>query len=195
MKNKINFTPFILLAVMILSIAGYFFFAGRYRADLSISSVPSAVNFWGYFISSFLTMELVAFHIVPPFSALLLFLVSRNKNFLNSLWFCEHSWEKTFYDFIKVKQWKTRVGTYDKKLFAGKNFSKEKLVMTITQSELVHEIVFILSFCPVCLTKTFGHLPLLVVLCTIFAAANLPFIFIQRYNRPRVLKMQERKPK
>lgn len=189
MKNKINFTPFILLGVMTLSIAGYFFFGGRYRAD------ASSINFWGFFISSFLTMELVAFHIVPPFSALLLFIISRNKNFLNSFWFRECNWEKHFYDFIKVKQWKTRVGTYDKKLFAGKNLSKEKLVMTITQSELVHEIVFLLSFCPIYLAKTFGHTPLLVVLCIIFAAANLPFIFIQRYNRPRVMKMQERKPK
>jgi len=189
MKNRINFLPFVLLDVMILSIAGCLFFGGRWCSNAG----SSGFVFWGFFFSSFLAAETVIFHLVPPFSALLLFLISRDKNFLNSFWFREHAWEKKFYASIKVKSWKASVGTYDKRLFSGNNFSKDKLVLTMTQSELVHEIIFLMSFVPLKLVKIFGHLPLLVFLCVLFAAANLPFIFIQRYNRPRILKMKERK--
>lgn len=186
MKTKVNFTPFILLGILILSIAGYFFFGSRYNLQ------KSDFTFIGFFISSFLAIELLIFHLVPPFSALMLFLISRNKDFLNGFWFKEYSWEKGFYKFIKVKRWKTRIGTYDKNLFSSKNFSKEKLLMTITQSELVHEIIFVLSFLPLYFMKDFGHTFLLAVLCTVFALLNLPFVFIQRYNRPRIISFKSK---
>lgn len=75
--------------------------------------------------------------------------------------------------------------------FRGKNFSKENLILSMTQSELVHEMIFLFSFLPITMSNSFGHFGLLLILCSIFALSNLPFIFIQRYNRPRVLKIKK----
>lgn len=180
--KKRNFLPFVLLGFMLIFIAAFFIFKNRYQTD------ASEFNFWGLFLSSFFAMELVIFHITPPFCALLLFLISRNKNFLNSWWFRQKSWEKKFYDFIKVKKWKDSALTYGKSLYSAKNVSKEKLILNITQSEIVHEVIFFLSFFPLTLAKYFGHFPLLICLCVLCAVLNLPFVFIQRYNRPRILK-------
>lgn len=180
--KKRNFLPFILLSFMLIFIVSFFVFFNRYQTD------ASEFNFWGFFLSSFFAMELLIFHITPPFCALLLFLISRDKNFLNSWWFRQKSWEKKFYDFIKVKKWKDSALTYGKTLYSAKNLSKEKLIFNITQSEIVHELIFLLSFYPLKLAKYFGYLPLLICLCVLCALSNLPFIFIQRFNRPRILK-------
>ncbi len=172
---------------MLIFVTTFFIFKNRYQRD------ASEFNFWGFFLSSFFAMELVIFHITPPFCALVLFLISRNKNFLNFWWFRQKSWEKKFYDFIKVKKWKDSAFTYDKNLYSSKDFSKEKLILNITQSEIVHEVIFFLSFYPLKLAKYFGHLPLLIFLCVLCAVSNLPFIFIQRFNRPRFLRILNKK--
>lgn len=182
MTKKRNFLPFVLFGFMMIFIAAFFVFKNRCQTD------TSEFNFWGLFVSSFFAMELVIFHITPPFCALLLFLISRDKNFLNSWWFRQKSWEKKFYDFIKVKKWKDSALTYGKSLYSSEKFSKEKLILNITQSEIVHEVIFLLSFFPLKLAKYFGHLTLLICLCVLCAVSNLPFVFIQRYNRPRILK-------
>lgn len=182
MTKKRNFLPFVLFGFMMVFIAAFFVFKNRCQTD------TSEFNFWGLFVSSFFAMELVIFHITPPFCALLLFLISRDKNFLNSWWFRQKSWEKKFYDFIKVKKWKDSALTYGKSLYSSEKFSKEKLILNITQSEIVHEVIFLLSFFPLKLAKYFGHLLLLICLCVLCAVSNLPFVFIQRYNRPRILK-------
>lgn len=184
MTKKRNFLPFVLLGFMMIFIGAFFVFKNRYQTD------ANKFNFWGLFLSSFFAIELVIFHITPPFCALLLFLISRDKNFLNSWWFKQKSWEKKFYDFIKVKKWKDSAFTYGKSLYSAKKFSKEKLILNITQSEIVHEVIFLLSFYPLKLAKYFGYFPLLIYLCVLCAVSNLPFIFIQRYNRPRILKSE-----
>lgn len=185
MKKKFNFVPFILLGILILNLVLHFIFKTRYN------SFRTTFNYIVYFASTFVSFELLIFHLCPPFCALLLFLITRNRNYKKSKYFWGTKSEQRFYNFIKVKHWKNHALTYDDRIFRGKNFSKENLILSMTQSELVHEMIFLFSFFPITMSNSFGHFGLLLILCSIFALSNLPFIFIQRYNRPRVLKMKK----
>lgn len=176
--SRLNLTPFILLAALILSVALTFFFRPRYREN------PGEF-FWQYFFSVFAASELVIFHLTPPFAALITFLATRKSNYYDSWWFRQRNWEKNLCKAIRLKKWKAGIFTYSKKLFAS-GISKERVMINMTQSEIVHELIFALSFLPILLGKQFGHFALLAVLCAIFALANVPFILIQRFNRPRI---------
>ncbi len=136
-KKKLNLTPFVMLAVFVASVVLTFVFKSRYKEN------PKPLSFLGLFFSSFVAIEMLVLHISPPFCALILFLVSRRKNWYNGWYF--------------------------------------------TQSEFVHVAAFLLGFAPLFLAPYFGHFRLLLILCVLSAAANLPFIWIQRYNRPRIL--------
>ena len=176
--SRLNLTPFILLAALILSVVLTFFFRPRYREN------PGEF-FWQYFFSVFGASELVIFHLTPPFAALITFLATRKSNYYDSWWFRQRNWEKNLCKAIRLKKWKAGILTYSKKLFAP-GISKERVMINMTQSEVVHELIFALSFLPLLLGKQFGHFALLAVLCAIFALANVPFILIQRFNRPRI---------
>lgn len=146
------------------------------------------LNFWGLFFSALVSLELLIFHLVPPFAALITFLVTRKDEWYNRLWLREFKGEQKFFSAIRLKKWKDRAATWNTGLFAAKDISQLRLAINMTQSEIVHELIFLLSFLPLLLARQFSHLPLLAVLCAAFAVANLPFVFIQRYNRPRVMK-------
>ncbi|MBR1639120.1 MAG: hypothetical protein IJ688_07025 [Treponema sp.] len=205
-KTRPNFTPFLLLAILILSGVLFFVFRVEYRTygmtvNVDSSDVAGLVSverssesdalptwiFWGYFFSAFVAFQFLIFHFTPPICALITFLVSRRKDYYNSWWFRQHEWEKKLCKKINLKKWKNRVSTYDRSLFSSEKFSKERLMLNITQSEIVHELIFVMSFLPLIMAKDFEHFPLLLILCIIFALTNVPFILIQRYNRPRVL--------
>jgi len=181
--KKINPAPFLLLAVLAGSIVCYFVLKSR--------------------IAAFIAVEILALHLPPPFTALVLFLYllsektdeKKSEKISRSFVFRERKWEKHFYNAIRIKEWKNRFGTYDDSLFKIDNASLSKTVIVMTQSELVHWVAFVLSFVPLILYKYFGHLPVLILFCILFALMHLPYIFIQRYNRPRLLKLQKQMTK
>ncbi len=107
-------------------------------------------------------------------------------------WFCPRAFEKKLYDILKVKRWKKYIPTYDPDTFSVERRSLEEIVMATCQSEIVHEVIVLLSFAPILFTIPFGEF--YVFLCTSLAAAMIDCIFVilQRYNRPRLLKLLER---
>ncbi len=120
-------------------------------------------------------------------------------NFLSpySFLFRTHKWEKggkIYNKFFRVKKWKHLLpdgaavvkGGYKKKHLT--DFSKKNLEIFLIEScraELSHYIA-ILPF------WVFGFFvpPIVVLYMLIYAlAVNLPCIFVQRYNRPRIIKL------
>ena len=63
-----------------------------------------------------------------------------------------------------------------------------RLILETCVAELVHRVLFLLS--PIFaqyMTGVYADLAMLV-----YALGNLPFIFIQRYNRPRLIRLMEK---
>lgn len=108
-------------------------------------------------------------------------------------------WEKNgdIYHKILIHKWKDRVpdmSKYVKTMFAKEIVSARdpeytrRLILETCVAELIHYVLILLS--PIFtqyLSGVYGYIGMIV-----YAAGNLPFILIQRYNRPRLIRLMEK---
>ncbi len=111
-----------------------------------------------------------------------------------------YKWEKggSFYDIFCVKSWKTKVP--DMSMLTDKLFSKklhknmtyrdiDRLVKESCIAEMSHYVLILLSLGIYHIWK--GKMGvLLTILYNLFG--NLPYIIIQRYNRPHLVSVRDR---
>lgn len=108
-------------------------------------------------------------------------------------WFQPLKFEERLYAFLKVKQWKKHMPTYAPSSFSATDHTLTDIVGAMCQAEIVHEIIIPLSFIPVFFIPLFGE-PLVFILTSILSAAfDLMFVIIQRFNRPRLLRLLNKK--
>lgn len=107
-------------------------------------------------------------------------------------WFAPKPFEAPLYKALGVKRWKNNMPTYSPDTFSLEHHTLDEIVQATCQSEIVHEIIALLSLVPIAFTAIWGTF--LVFLLTSIAAAlfDLSFVVMQRYNRPRLIKMLER---
>lgn len=167
--KKINFVPFVLLFLMVVSVAG-----------------AIILKNW---ILIFVATEMVIFHLLPPFAVLLSMFAYKTKC---GFWFNQADWEKSLYKKLKLKDWKNKLPTYDSSMFKIKSGSKEDVIKLMIQSENVHLLLIFLSYIPVFWSRTFGHLSVMIVMAVIFSIVHIPFVMIQRFNLPRIINAKLR---
>lgn len=107
-------------------------------------------------------------------------------------WFEEKPFERGLYKLLQVKKWKKYLPTYNPQDFDIKRHSAVEIVQTGCQAEVVHEIIMALSFVPVLFSGRFGSLEVfLITSCAAFLFDSI-FVIIQRYNRPRLLRLMKK---
>ncbi len=104
-------------------------------------------------------------------------------------WYQIHSWESRLYQFIKVKKWKAKMPTYDPDTFSNKKHTWDEIAQAMCQAELIHETNIVLSFVPLIASVPFGSFDVFFITSICSAVFDLLFVIIQRYNRPRIVKM------
>ena len=104
-------------------------------------------------------------------------------------WYQIRAWERRLYERIHVKRWKGVMPTYDPSLFDLTEKRWEEIAQASCQAELVHETIILLSFVPVLFAKWFGALPAFAATSVLAALFDLTFVVIQRYNRPRIMRL------
>lgn len=116
----------------------------------------------------------------------------RNRKFdLNSAGFHMYSFETELYKKLKVKRWKKYIITAKPEQFNVGENSMEAMLHNIAQAELVHRIIMVLSFVPLVLIIPYGA-PIIFIMTSVFSCLiDLQYVIIQRYNRPRVIKLME----
>ena len=107
-------------------------------------------------------------------------------------WFQLWQFETKLYQKLRLKKWKTQMPTYNPKLFSLEDNSLEQIACNMCQAEVVHEIIIPLSFIPLLFSSVLdGFWPFLIT--SILAAGfDSLFVMLQRFNRPRIIKMLER---
>ncbi len=106
-------------------------------------------------------------------------------------WFRVSSVEEKLYKTIKVKKWKGKMATYDPSCFDSKIHSWDEIAQAMCQAELVHELIIVFSFLPIFAAVPFGALPVFVITSVLAACLDAMFVIMQRYNRPRIIKLME----
>lgn len=107
-------------------------------------------------------------------------------------WYQLHPWENRLYQFLRVKAWKDKLPTYDPLMFSRESRTWDEIAQAMCQSELVHETNIVLSFVPVIASKWFGSFDVFLITSICGGLFDLLFVIMQRYNRPRVIKIASR---
>lgn len=165
----------------------------------------SAVNFFIFYIikinnSAVLWIGIVAFMLVYHLWIRIIMgnITKLFKLNYNMKWFKEKSFEKALYKLLKVKKWKKKALTYNPELFSLKNHTFHEIANTMTKAETDHWINELISLSSLLFAFLWGKFPIFLITCLAAMLFDMQFILIQRYNRPRILKldaMQNKKEK
>ena len=110
-------------------------------------------------------------------------------------WFKERKFEKKLYKFLRVKKWKGKALTYNPEQFDLKQNSLEQILNTMTKSEVDHWINEAISISTMFFGLIWGETWIFVLTAIAAMLFDGQFIVIQRYNRPRIIKILERQEK
>jgi len=110
----------------------------------------------------------------------------------NQWWFKERKFEKKLYKLLKVKKWKGKALTYNPELFSLKDYSLEEIASTMTKAEVDHWINEIISLTTLLFSLLWGEFWIFLITAIISMLFDAQFIVIQRYNRPRIVKIIEK---
>ena len=111
---------------------------------------------------------------------------------LTRSWYQPRPWEKRLYELLRVKRWKDRMPTYYPETFSPKLHTWEEIAQAMCQSELVHETNAVLSFVPLLFSRFFGSFYVFLLTSAAAAAFDLMLAMMQRYNRPRIMRLARR---
>lgn len=100
--------------------------------------------------------------------------------------------EQNFYKKLQIRKWKKFFPSYRPDLFNPKSHSWDEIVMATCQSEVIHETIFILSFLPIFLSIWFGDFFVFFLTSLLASIIDLSLVFIQRYNRARILRLMKK---
>ena len=118
-----------------------------------------------------------------------------NKADVGAAWFRELSWEPRLYRALRVRRWKAHMPTWSPDSFDPSRHTWAEIAQAMCQAELVHETIAVLSFLPlaVCVAcGNWGDAPVFAITSILASAVDLSFVVMQRYNRPRVLRIARR---
>ena len=162
-----------LAATVILSLANRFF----PRDWLLPAAISTGTTFYHF------AMRLAVGWIVPGMMP-----SSRHRK-----WFQQKPFEPKLYHLLRVKNWKDRMPTYAPASFSLRENTLEQIVDNCCVSEAVHEVILLLSFVPLIFSFWWGVFPVFLITSVLAAAIDGSFIIIQRYNRPRLVRILAKK--
>lgn len=162
----------VVFCILTAASIGLYFFCGAWALPLAITFGTCFYHF---------AMRLSVGYILNA--------IMQNKADYRKAWYQLQPFEVRLYQKLKVKKWKGRMPTYDPNVFDPKLHSWEDIAQAMCQAELVHEIIVILSFLPLLAAIPFGTFPVFLITSLLSAMYDLSFVIMQRYNRPRILKL------
>ena len=110
-------------------------------------------------------------------------------------WFKERKFEKKLYKFLRVKEWKGKALTYNPEQFSLKDNSLETIANTMAKSEVDHWINEAISVSTMFFGFIWGEFWIFILTAILAMIFDSQFIIIQRYNRPRIVKLLEKENK
>ena len=141
-----------------------------------------------------ITFGTIAYHFIIRLLVGYLFdFKMKNQADYTKKWYQVSDTEMKLYQKLKVKTWKNKMPTFDMDVFDVSKHSWDEIIQATCQSELVHETNVVFSFLPVVAAVWFGAFEVFLITSMLGAIFDLMFVFMQRFNRARVVKMRRRR--
>lgn len=118
--------------------------------------------------------------------------VMHNRANCDARWFRPLQFEEKLYRKLRVAAWKKYLPSYQPELFSMNGKSLNEIAQAMCQAEIVHEIIIPLSFVPLFMIPRFDSAAVFIITSILAACFDLLFVIIQRFNRPRILKISRR---
>lgn len=148
----------------------------------------------GVFLSLAITFGTISYHLAMRLLVGFGTLIFMKGNFnYNGKWFSPKPFEPGLYRKLRVKHWKDKMPTYNPENFSMKEHSPEEIIRTMCISEIGHELNIALSFVPLSFALIWGEFPVFLITSIAGGLIDLPFVIMQRYNRPRLVRMVEKR--
>ena len=176
--KKIKF-PAVMIATALLSGLLALLFALLYRHFAAGWILSAAITFFTVFYH--FAMRLAVGTLVP------------NRFSHRSFWFRPRDFEAGLYEKLRLKKWKDHMPTYDPRLFSLKENTLDEIVNNMCQAEVVHEIIILLSFIPLLFSMVWDAFFVFLITSLLAALLDLSFVMMQRYNRPRILRLAQKR--
>lgn len=119
-------------------------------------------------------------------------LIMKNQANHNNLWFREKSFEKKFYNLLRVRTWKKYIPTYSPDTFDTSKKTVKEIVGATCQAEIVHEVIMAFSLLPIAVIPFLGGAAAIFTTSILSMFIDFVFVIIQRYNRPMLVRVMER---
>lgn len=146
------------------------------------------------FLTLFITSGTTTYHFVMRyFVGGVVNLIMRNHADYNKNWYRVHPFEEHLYQKIKVKKWKKWLPAYQPEWFSMKEHTFEEIAQVMCQAEVVHEVIVVFSFLPLGAAAVYGSFVVFLITSVLAAGFDMTFVIVQRYNRPRIIKLAERR--
>jgi len=107
----------------------------------------------------------------------------------NHPWFKEWQFEKKLYKLLLVKKWKGKALTYNPEAFSLEKHSLDEIALVMTKSEVDHWINEGISLFSILFSLLWGETWIFVLTAVLAMVFDAQFIVIQRFNRPRILRI------
>lgn len=185
MKNKNRNVPLeialIMLVCIILNVACMFLYVNM-------------SHIWLYYIG--LVFGVVAVHfIIMHMVAPCVFMVFRKRYNYKSFWFNPKKFEANLYKKLQVKKWKAKVLAYNQDEYSLTKNTSEEIIMNMCHAEVVHEVIIFVGYLPLLFRFFISEFWFLFITSFLFGGVHMIFVIIQRYNRPRIIKLYEMQKK
>lgn len=141
--------------------------------------------------AAYITFLTTSYHFVMRIAVgeIVTVIYSNRKFDLTSVGFRQLKFEPKLYKALRVKKWKKFSITAKPNQFDLEQNSAESLLHNMAMAELAHRIIMVLSFVPLILIIPYGTPAVFIITSVCACLIDLKYVIIQRYNRPRVLKL------
>lgn len=148
----------------------------------------------GVWLSLAITFGTISYHICVRLLVGLLYNVfMKNRADYGKKWYQVGEREQKLYELLRVKRWKGKMPAYHAEMFDPAVYSWDEIAQAMCQSELVHETNVVVSFVPLVFSVWFGAFYVFLITSILAAGMDLLFVFMQRYNRPRLVRLIKRR--
>lgn len=117
----------------------------------------------------------------------------RNRMDCTKKWFRERPFEASLYRKLRVRNWKKYVPSFQPQSFRMKARPVTDIIQATCQAELVHEVIMVFSFVPLLFSIWFGAGEVFFITSCIACLFDSIFVILQRYNRPRLIRLTQKK--
>ncbi|MBE6793385.1 MAG: hypothetical protein E7532_00385 [Ruminococcaceae bacterium] len=180
-KSKPSFAAVLMYVIIGICLCAAAVFLGLYYTKVLYSTVILWLGIVSFTIMYHLWMRIIMGNATKLFRI----------NYQN-FWFREKKFEKKMYKFLRVKRWKNKTLTYNPELYDINTRTPEEIAFTTAKSELDHIINVLIAFSTVLFGLLWGMTWIFALTAFFAAIFDSQFIIIQRYNRPRLVKLIER---